>query len=102
MRFERIPWSGGDTPDEAALSAALAAEGFEVLRWRDPPGSDYTAHSHDHDESLWVVDGDIAFGALGTTVRLRAGDRLMLPAGTVHTARAGDRGATYLVGQRRS
>ena len=33
---------------------------------------------------------------------LGLGDRLMLPAGTVHAAQAGPGGASYLIGQRRS
>ena len=101
MRLERIPWSGTDAPAEGRLRETLERDGFDVVRWQDPPGADYTAHSHDHDESLWCVDGEITFGAEGTELRLGAGDRLMLPAGTVHTARAGRAGATYLIGQRR-
>ena len=41
------------------------------------------------------------FGTDGRALRLEAGDRLMLPAGTVHTAHAGAAGATYLIGERR-
>ena len=101
MRLERIAWPHREPPAESALHDILVRDGFDVFRWHDPPGSDYSPHSHDHDESLWVVDGEITFGAEGVELRLRAGDRLMLPAGTVHTARAGDAGATYLIGQRR-
>jgi quercetin dioxygenase-like cupin family protein len=100
MRLERIPWPGPGTPVEAALCERLEAEGFSAFVWRDTPEATYSAHSHDHDESLWVVDGEITFGAEGKEFRLVAGDRLMLPKGTVHTARAGLRGATYLIGER--
>ena len=101
MRLERIPWPNAEPPIESALRDELAREGFDVFRWHDPPGAVYAPHSHDHDESLWVVDGEITFGADGTDLCLGAGDRLMLPAGTVHTARAGTAGATYLIGERR-
>ena len=100
MRLERIPWDGPGTPSEAVLRRRLESEGFGVFRWRDEAGAVYTAHSHDHDESLWVVDGEITFGAGGGELRLGPGDRLMLPRGTVHTAKAGPRGATYLIGER--
>ena len=100
MRLERIPWDGSGVPSEEALHRLLEAEGFGVFCWRDGPGATYTAHAHDHDESLWVVDGEITFGADGGELRLGAGDRLMLPRGTVHTARAGPHGATYLIGER--
>ena len=100
MRLERIPWDGPGAPSEAVLRRRLEAEGFGVFRWRDEAGAAYTEHAHDHDESLWVVDGEITFGAGGGELRLGPGDRLMLPRGTVHTAKAGPRGATYLIGER--
>jgi len=101
VKLERIPWSERTAPTEAALRARLEADGFETFSWRDPPEADYTPHSHDHDESLWVVEGEITFGTAGAEYRLGPGDRLMLPAGTVHTAHAGGRGALYLIGERR-
>ena len=100
MRLERIPWESPEEPTERALSARLAADGFESFAWTDPPDADYAPHAHDHDESLWVIEGEIVFGAGGEDYRLGPGDRLMLPGGTVHTARAGPSGARYLIGQR--
>ena len=100
MRLERIPWEGPGAPSEAILRGRLEAEGFGVFSWRDEAGAAYAAHSHDHDESLWVVDGEITFGVGGAELRLGPGDRLMLPHGTVHTALAGPRGASYLIGER--
>lgn len=102
MQLEKIPWSGAPAVDAAALRRQLEAEGFEVWSWTDPPGADYQPHSHDHDESLWLVAGEIRFGAAGREFRLGPGDRLMLPEGTVHTARAGAAGATYLIGEKRT
>ena len=99
MKLEVIPWNGGGSVLEDELRQALEDEGFDVFRWRDEAGVDYQPHSHDHDESLWVVDGEIVFGAGGREFRLKRGDRLMLPKGTVHTARAGGIGVTYLIGE---
>ena len=82
------------------LKQRLESEGFEVFRWRDEPGVDYRPHTHDHDESLWVIEGAIVFSVGGREYRLEPGDRLTLPAGTVHTAQAGANGAAYLIGQR--
>jgi quercetin dioxygenase-like cupin family protein len=100
VRLERIPWSRPDAPVEDELRHQLEREGFSVFRWHDAAGATYSAHAHDHDESLWAIDGDITFGAGGLELRLGPGDRLMLPRGTVHTAIAGPRGATYLIGER--
>jgi quercetin dioxygenase-like cupin family protein len=101
VKLERIAWSGPGTPGAEELRRRLAADGFEAFVWRDDPGADYSPHAHDHDESLWVIDGEIVFGADGRDFRLGPGDRLMLPKGTVHTARAGSKGASYLIGERR-
>ena len=78
----------------------LAEEGFDAFVWTDAPGADYAAHHHDHDESLWLVRGGITFGTQGAEHPLGPGDRLMLPRGTVHTARVGPAGATYWIGRR--
>lgn len=100
MRLERIAWTGAGAPTEASLRRTLEAEGFRVLGWTDAPGARYAPHSHDHDESLWCVAGEITFGADGQSLRLGPGDRLMLPGGTVHSAHVGPAGATYLIGER--
>jgi quercetin dioxygenase-like cupin family protein len=96
-----IPWAEPAAPSERALRARLEQEGYDVFAWSDGPGAHYAPHAHDHDESIWVVAGEISFGAAGRLLRLAPGDRLMLPAGTVHTADAGPAGATYLIGERR-
>jgi quercetin dioxygenase-like cupin family protein len=100
MKLERIPWNGSAPPSQGDLRRTLEADGFSVFAWTDAPEAHYDAHHHDHDESIWCVDGEITFGAGGGTLRLGPGDRLMLPKGTTHTADAGPAGATYLIGQR--
>jgi len=100
MRLESIPWRESDAPTEEVLGRRLAEDGFDAFVWRDEPRADYEAHAHDRDESLWVIEGEIVFGVAGEEYRLGPGDRLMLPRGTVHTARAGAEGARYLIGQR--
>jgi quercetin dioxygenase-like cupin family protein len=99
MQLEVIPWSDSGAPVENVLRDRLEEEGFAVWRWHDAPDSTYTPHTHDHDESLWVIDGRITFGIGGREYSLGPGDRLMLPMGTVHSAFVGAEGATYLVGQ---
>lgn len=101
MHLERIPWPGGGRVDANRLRGCLEAEGYDVWSWTDGPGATYAPHTHDRDESIWLLAGEITFGAGGGEIRLTPGDRLMLPAGTVHTARAGTAGATYLVGEKR-
>jgi quercetin dioxygenase-like cupin family protein len=100
MRLERIRWREAEPPDANALARRLSEEGFDAICWTDSPGADYPPHRHDHDESLWVVRGQITFGVAGAEYTLEPGDRLMLPRGTAHTARVGPEGATYWIGRR--
>ncbi len=100
MRLEVIASNGNAPVDEDTLRQQLEDEGFGVCRWRDEAGADYHPHSHDHDESLWILEGEIIFGAAGRELHLRPGDRLMLPKGMVHTTRVGAQGCTYLIGER--
>ena len=100
MKLERIAWSEAGRPAEDVLRGRLEADGFDAFTWEDAAGADYRPHAHDHDESLWVIEGEMTFGAEGEELRLGPGDRLMLLRGTVHTARAGREGARYLIGQR--
>jgi quercetin dioxygenase-like cupin family protein len=100
MKFEVISWQEPQQPTELLLRERLEAEGFTVFMWNDPPAATYAPHSHAHDESLWVVAGEITFGSGGKDYRLGPGDRLMLPRGTLHTANAGPVGATYLIGEK--
>ena len=100
MVVELIPWSEASPPEEHALRERLARDGFDAFLWSDAPGARYSPHTHDHDESRWVVRGEITFGIDGRSYRLGPGDRLMLPQGTVHEAVAGADGATYWIGER--
>lgn len=101
MELRSIPWSDPREPGEGTLRTRLEAEGFEVHAWRDPADRVYGEHHHDCDESLWVVRGTIVFEVSGREFPLGPGDRLLLPAGIAHRAKAGPDGVAYLIGQRR-
>jgi quercetin dioxygenase-like cupin family protein len=100
VRLEVLRWNEPSKPREGTLRKRLETEGFDVFRWRDDAGADYQPHAHDHDESLWVIRGEITFAVGADRYILRAGDRLMLPKGTVHTAFTGAEGCLYFVGRR--
>ena len=102
MQLERIAWNEPGRPVERLLRQRLEGEGFEVLLWHDEPGTSYHSHRHDHDEILWVVFGEISFQIDDREYRLATGDRLTLPAATVHSAHSGSRGATYLIAQKKA
>lgn len=88
---------GGDD-EVAGLLARLDAEGLRPGTWANGPRDTYAAHAHTFDKVLVCAAGSIIFGLPGSgeTVALRTGDRLDLPAGTLHDATVGPDGVTCL------
>ena len=79
-------------------AARLRDEGLAASPWSNGPGDRYDAHEHGYDKVIVVERGSIVFGLpdYGRSVRLEAGDRLQLPAGTRHDAVVGAAGVTCL------
>jgi hypothetical protein len=85
-------------PSEHDVRARLAAEGLAASAWSNGPLDHYVEHRHGYDKVLVAATGAITFhlSELGRDVRLVAGDRLDLPAGTLHGADVGPDGVTCL------
>ena len=88
------------TPDE--LMAQLRGEASGCYSWSNGPGDHYAPHSHGYEKVLYCVDGSITFvlDAEGRRIELNEGDRMVLPAGTVHSAEVGPGGCTCIEGRR--
>ncbi len=94
-------WDRPEPPSEAELEARLIAEGLVPYRWSNAPGDRYAAHTHPYHKVLYVVEGSITFELHpGGPIELQAGDRLDLPAGTLHSAVVGPAGVVCLEGHR--
>ena len=80
----------------------LRGEASGCYTWSNGPGDRYAAHEHDYEKVLYCVDGSITFVLHrdGRRLELSAGDRLVLPSGTVHSAVVGPAGCTCIEGQR--
>jgi quercetin dioxygenase-like cupin family protein len=80
------------------LRARLQQEGLAADPWSNGPGDHYAAHAHAYDKVIVVERGSIRFGLplRGDAIHLEVGDRLELPAHTVHDAEVGDDGVTCL------
>lgn len=80
------------------MKEVLRSEGFSgIHQFSDSPGREYPDHQHDYVEVRWVVEGEVTFGVGDREYQLKPGDRLDMPANTVHSARIHpEKGATYI------
>jgi uncharacterized protein YjlB len=91
-------WSHASSPTQSTLWQLMTDEGLNPYSWSNGPFDVYSAHSHSYNKVIYVVQGSITFGLpqLGKQLTLKAGDRLDLPAGTVHDAQVGPQGVVCL------
>jgi mannose-6-phosphate isomerase-like protein (cupin superfamily) len=85
-RLELIKGKYSFCSSEKDLKAVLISEGYDIFPWQDPPGAHYAPHQHPHDEFIVVHSGSMVFDIKGKKYLLQAGDMLVLPEGTVHSA----------------
>jgi uncharacterized protein YjlB len=84
------------------LMTRLRAEARDCYSWSNGAGDRYAAHSHAYEKVLYCVGGSITFvlEAEARRLELKAGDRMVLPAGTVHSAVVGPSGCSCIEGKR--
>ena len=86
---------------EAELVAKLHGEGFgHAYIWEDGPNAYYPDHTHPTETIHIILRGEITVTTEGRSKTYRAGERCDVPAGAVHSARAGRQGCRYLIGER--
>lgn len=66
----------------------------------DTPYRVHPEHSHNTDETLHILKGEISFLLSGQELICRSGDRLLLPAHTRHASSAGSEGCLYVIANR--
>jgi quercetin dioxygenase-like cupin family protein len=89
-----------ESPED--LMTRLRGEATGCYSWSNRPGDRYGAHSHSYEKVLYCVDGSITFvlESEGRRLELKPGNRMVLPAGTIHSAVVGPAGCTCIEGQR--
>ena len=83
------------------LRARLRQEADGCQGWSNGPGDRYAEHSHSYEKILFCVAGSITFTLGARELRLGPGDRMVLPAGTVHGAMVGPNGCSCIEGRGR-
>ncbi len=98
--FRVTPWEAANPPTEDLLVKILNGQGYSSYTWSNGPHDVYSAHKHGYNKVIYVLSGSITFGLplLKRQVTLTVGDRLDLPAGTVHDAQVGPDGVVCLEG----
>jgi mannose-6-phosphate isomerase-like protein (cupin superfamily) len=85
-----------------SLMQKLQREASSCYSWSNGPLDRYAPHSHSYEKVLYCVEGSITFvlEQEHRELELKAGDRMVLPAGTVHSALVGGSGCTCIEGRR--
>lgn len=87
--------------DQQALEKQLRQEGFtHSFVWQDAPRAHYPDHTHSAETAHIILEGEMTLTLNGSSVTYRAGERVDVPAGAVHSARMGPRGCRYLIGEK--
>jgi quercetin dioxygenase-like cupin family protein len=102
MSFSVQRWTRSEAPDASELRRVLVSEGYSVFEWSDAPGTTYEPHTHDNDQSHWIISGALQLTIAGETYTLDAGDRDFVPANTTHAAFVpGKKTVRYLIGSKK-
>ena len=78
------------------LAPKSATQGYEIFRQQGDEGTGPPPHSHDWDESFYVVSGTVDISYRDQTVTAGPGTLVHLPAGTVHSFRFGAGGGEMI------
>jgi quercetin dioxygenase-like cupin family protein len=74
-------------PNRTKIAADWAARGFSCDLWTDAPGQRWEDFRHAEDELVTVLEGQMEYEVAGEVHRPQVGEQLLIPAGTVHSAR---------------
>jgi quercetin dioxygenase-like cupin family protein len=86
--------------DEQGIKILQEENCKNVYVWNAQPHEDDPTHSHPYDTALLVLEGEILIKMNNQIIKLEPEDRLEIPKGVVHSAKAGQEGCKYVVGKK--
>jgi quercetin dioxygenase-like cupin family protein len=88
-------WSGGQHPTLSAITRQMQKESLRPYVWDNTPNYRYAVRTHGYTKVMYVVEGtmEVTLPDSNQRVKLRAGDRVEIPAGVRHGAIIGSSGA---------
>ena len=82
------------------LKKKLVEDGFlHVYEWQDQPGTVYPPHAHKDRVSFYITKGGLRFNFGTETIEVNEGERFDVPVGKEHSAVAGSKGCSFVVGE---
>jgi hypothetical protein len=89
------------TIHEEALHQQLRSEGFrKTYTWQDGANAFYPEHTHPTETAHIILDGEMTLATRDGERTYRVGERCDVPAGVEHSARMGQLGCRYLIGEK--
>lgn len=93
----------GETPPTLSeIEGLVQSEGLEPNIWSNEPDYHYPVHSHGYTKVIYCARGfiDFLFPKEKKTIRLQAGDKMIVTLGVDHGAIVGDDSVTCVEGHR--
>ena len=78
------------------LASNASTQGYEIFLQQGEEGTGPPPHSHDWDESFYVIKGNVEISYGDQTVSAKPGTLVHLPAGTIHGFRFGAGGGEMI------
>ena len=86
MKVERWNTARDGPLSESGLRARLEAQGYDVTRYRYPPGTSFGWHTHGVDKIDAVLAGRFRIRMGDEEIVLEPGDAVHVPSGEAHSA----------------
>ena len=87
--------------NEEKWKRRLEEEGFtNIFVWHDEPNFFHSDHTHDVYTAHIVLEGEMTVVSEEKTKVVKEGGRFDVPAHTIHSAKAGPKGCTYIIGEK--
>jgi len=88
-------WNGSQHPTASIITREMKKEGLRPYMWDSTPNFRYGVRSHGYNKVMYVVEGslEISLPDSNQRLRLKAGDRIDIPAGVRHGTIIGNGGA---------
>src|SRR5690606_10540777 len=90
-----VRWSGGQHRTLSVITRQMQKENRRPYVWDNTPNYRYAVRTHGYNKVMYVVEGNIEVTLPDSNqrIKLRAGDRVEIPAGVRHGAIIGSSGA---------